>query len=58
MKTQLTESVTRPGLDTTFQEFLREYLRLSPDKRAFAERVMHKLDQGLSAEAAARSAAH
>ena len=58
MKTRLNESTTTPGLDTTFQEFLRDYLRLSPEKRAFAERVMQRLDQGLSAEAAAKSAAH
>lgn len=58
MKTRLNEIAAKPGLDATFQEFLRDYLRLSPEKRAFAERVMHKLDQGLSAEAAVKSAAH
>lgn len=44
--------------DEVFAQFLTEYLRLSPERAAFARRVMCEIGRGVSVERAAAKAAN
>lgn len=44
--------------DEIFEQFLREYLRLTPKQSAFARRVLQGLTNGLSLNEAIRAAAN
>lgn len=44
--------------DEIFEQFLRDYLRLAPEQRRFARRVMRALAQGLHLDEAIKVAAN